>query len=209
MAIFGEVKTAEILGKEAGEQPRLSQEVAPIAEWYAETLSASLSEKGVPAASTRLTRRKRFEGKCSEVPEVKPARKQHSACRTCGAIITPGYRFRPDCAKIESGKRIAAAQARGRLAASTPEIAVLKSAKMLQQRKAMAAWNPADLPTWLDDGFYSMKIQPLLKTVPIGLLAKELNISKTHAYRFVKGAKIPHKRHWVKLAELVEVTVHK
>lgn len=182
-----------------------AREVAPIAEWYAETLSASLSDKGVPAASTRLTRRKRYEGKGSEVPKSEPAIKQQSACECCGGIITPGTRFCGDCARVESGKRIAAAQAKGKIAACTAEVAALKSAKMLEHRKAIAAWNPADLPMWLDDNYYSMRIQPLLQTVPIGLLANELNISKAHAYRFVKGAKIPHRRHWVKLAELVGV----
>lgn len=186
--------------------PTWAREVAPIVEWYAETLSDSLSNKGVPAASTRLTRRKRYEGKGGSVPEIEPAKKQHSACEVCGAIITPGRRFCGDCARIESGKRIAAAQAKGKIAASTPEVATLKSAKMLQQRKAIAAWNAADLPAWLDDAFYTTKIQPLLKTVPIGLLADALNISKTHGYRFVKGAKVPHRRHWVKMAELVGVT---
>jgi hypothetical protein len=155
------------------------------------------------AVSTRLTRRKRYEGKGSEVPENDAATKQHSACESCGNIITPGYRFCGDCARVESGKRLAAAQAKGKIAASTPEVAALKSVKMLVQRKAIAAWNPTELPAWLDDGFYSLKIQPLLKTVPIGLLADELNISKTHAYRFVKGAKIPHRRHWLRMAELV------
>lgn len=180
-----------------------AREVAPIVEWYAQTLSASLSDKGVPAASTRLTRRKRFEGQGSEVPEIEPARKQHSACEVCGAIITSGNRFCADCAKVESGKRIHTAQAKGQLLSRTPEVAALKSAKMLQHRKALAAWNPADLPEWLDDSFYAIKIQPLLKSVPIGLLSNTLKLSNTHAYRFVKGAKIPHRRHWLKMAELV------
>jgi CRISPR-associated endonuclease Cas1 len=182
-----------------------AREVAPVVEWYAAALSHSLSHKGVPAASTRLTQRKRFEAKGREVPEIKPATKQHSACESCGAIITPGYRFCGNCAKIESGKRIAAVQAKGKTAAATPEVAAVKSAKMLQHRKAIAAWNVTDMPSWLDDNFYSMRILPLLRTIPIGLLADQLNVSKTHVYRFVKGAKIPHRRHWVKLAEMVGV----
>jgi hypothetical protein len=47
-------------------------------------------------------------------------------------------------------KRIHAAQVKGQLASRTPEAAVLKSAKMLQRRKALAAWNLTNLPDWLD-----------------------------------------------------------
>src|SRR4051794_28193898 len=63
--------------------------------------------------------------------------------------------------------------------------------------------NPADLPDWLDDSFYATKIQPLLKKVPIGPFSNTWRLANTHAYRFVKGARIPYRRHWLKMAELV------
>jgi hypothetical protein len=31
--------------------------------------------------------------------------------------------------------------------------------------------DPAELPSWLDDNFYAMKLQPVLKNVSISLLA--------------------------------------
>ncbi len=123
-----------------------ARKVAPIVEWYAETLSASLSDKGVPAASTRLTRRKRFEGKGSALPAGKPAPKQQNVCAGCGAIVSESCSYCDACAKEQSGKRLAEASVKRRIAAKSPEAAALKSAKMTAHRDAMANWNPAELP---------------------------------------------------------------
>jgi hypothetical protein len=183
-----------------------AQEVAPVAEWYAETVSASLSEKGVPAASTRLTRRKRYEGKGSEVPQPEAARGQHRCCVDCGAVVGVGTARCPECAREASGRRIAAAAVKGRIAAKSPEVQALKSAKMIAHREAIANWNPAELPEWLDEQFFLTKVRPALQRVRKQVIADALRINVTVAYKYVKGTRIPHKRHWLKLAELAEVT---
>jgi hypothetical protein len=117
-------------------------EVAPIAEWYAETLSASLSDKEVPAASTRLTRRRRYAGQGSVAPEIKPARKQQSTCSVCGKIVTPGNHFCHKCALEQSGKRLAEASKLGFIAASSPEVIARIKDKMRTHREAIRNWNP-------------------------------------------------------------------
>lgn len=182
-----------------------AREVAPIVEWYAETLSASLSDVGVPAASTRLTRRKRYEGKGGEVPAAKPAPKQQKVCAGCGGIVSENCAHCEACGRKEAGKRLTAASAKGRIAAKSPEAAALKSAKMIAHREAMANWNPAELPGWLDDNYFLTKIRPALATIRKKTIADALGVSIEETYKFVKGTRIPHKRHWVKLAELAGV----
>ncbi|HEX7363530.1 MAG TPA: hypothetical protein VF283_23810 [Bryobacteraceae bacterium] len=94
--------------------------------------------------------------------------------------------------------------AKGRLAAQSPEAASLKSAKMIAHRDAMENWNPAELPEWLDDNYFLMKIRPALASIRKSMIADALGMSVSVAYKFANGTRIPHRRHWVKLAGLIE-----
>lgn len=184
-----------------------SHAVAPHVEWFAQALSANASDTArVKAPGTRLTQRKRYEGQGSEVPQLEPSHRQHSCCVDCGAVTNPGTRRCPDCVPEEAGRRLAAASAKGRIAANTPEAQALKSAKMLAHREAIANWNPAELPEWLDEQFFLTKIQPALSRVRKQVIADALGINITVAYKYANGTRIPHKRHWMRLAELVGVT---
>ena len=103
----------------------------------------------------------------------------------------------------QAGKRLAEASAKGRVAAKSPEAAVSKASKMNSHWEAVANWNPAELPDWLDENCYFNRIQPALARVRKLDMAKALGISESVAYKIAHGTRIPHKRHWVKLAELV------
>jgi hypothetical protein len=67
----------------------------------------------------------------------------------------------------------------------------------------MSAWDPSTLPDWLDAGAFTQKIQPMLANVTTSAIATALGVSWVYASHIRAGAKRPHPRHWMKLAELV------
>jgi hypothetical protein len=68
----------------------------------------------------------------------------------------------------------------------------------------MSAWDPSSLPDWLDTETFTQKIQPMLANVTTSAIATALGVSWVYASHIRGGAKRPHPRHWVRLAELVE-----
>jgi hypothetical protein len=65
---------------------------------------------------------------------------------------------------------------------------------------AKAAWSFSDLPAWLNKEKYVREIQPKLKAVTLSVLASALGISITYAVSVRNGKRVPHPRHWKKLA---------
>jgi predicted DNA-binding transcriptional regulator AlpA len=76
---------------------------------------------------------------------------------------------------------------------------------MKLQRGAISSWTPADLPDWLDEECFLTKIQPELRTLSKTTVAQALGVSKDYVYQLVRKERVPHRRHWLKLAELVGV----
>ena len=73
---------------------------------------------------------------------------------------------------------------------------------MNRRREAIRNWQPSQLPERLDDEFYATKIQPVLSRISKAEIARALGATKDYAYEIARGDKVPHRRHWVKLAEL-------
>ncbi len=67
-------------------------------------------------------------------------------------------------------------------------------------------WIASDQPAWLTEEAYLEKIQPLLAGIPNSAITKALWVSLPYAVDIRHGKRIPHPRHWVKLAELVGVS---
>ncbi len=187
--------------------PTWSREVAPIVEWFAQTLSSASADSGrVRAPGTRLTQRRRYEGAGVAVPTPKQAPKQQNVCGVCGTAISLKGRYCGTCAAVAATERITAASGRGRLNAVTPDALEKRSKTMTSHRDAIGNWQPSDLPEWLDDTVYTTKIQPVLDRLSRAEIARALGVTKDYAYEIARGDKIPHRRHWVRLAELVGVT---
>ena len=64
-------------------------------------------------------------------------------------------------------------------------------------------WSPSSLPAWLNEEYYTAKIQPRLRTVKVREIAHALQVSKPYASFIRAGRRRPHPRHWKALAELV------
>jgi CRISPR-associated endonuclease Cas1 len=181
-------------------------DVAPIVEWFAKALSVSspTSERLRPPG-TRLTQRNRVAGARSDLPPTKRPPRQAGICESCGGAASTDARYCHSCALVESGKRIAAARELGRIAAASPEAALKKSNQMKIQRDAISNWTPADLPEWLDEECFLTRIQPVLGRLSKTTVAELLGVSRDYVYQLVRKVRVPHRRHWVKLAELVGV----
>jgi len=59
-----------------------------------------------------------------------------------------------------------------------------------------SAWQPSDLPAWLNREFYLQRIQPRLKEVSLSVIASSLSVSIPYAVDIRSGRRVPHPRHW-------------
>ena len=186
--------------------PSWSREVAPIVEWFAQALPSTASESGrVRAPGTRLTQRRRYEGAGASVPIQKDAPQQQNVCTLCGSAVTPGNQFCYSCGLEGSRQRLSTARELGREAARSPEALQKRSKKMNRHRDAMRNWKPSELPDWLTSDVYITKIYPALERLSKSAIASALGVSRDYAYQIANGNRVPHKRHWVKLAGLTGV----
>lgn len=94
----------------------------------------------------------------------------------------------------------------GRIAAQSEQAQKLRMATQRRHAAAKADWKLTDLPTWLNEGFYSSEIQPRLKQIPLSVLASTLAISMPYAVEIRSRGRVPHPRHWQVLANLVGVS---
>ena len=67
----------------------------------------------------------------------------------------------------------------------------------------MFAWDLSSLPDWLNAEAFARKIQMMLANVTTSAISTALGVYWVYASHTRAGAKRPHPRHWVKLAELV------
>jgi len=69
----------------------------------------------------------------------------------------------------------------------------------------MPTWgcrDPASLPAWLNNQAYIEQIQPRLAGISASVLASALGVSLPYAVDIRSGRRLPHPRHWAKLAQL-------
>jgi len=82
-----------------------------------------------------------------------------------------------------------------------------RTKKKLSNHAVANTWfDPASLPSWLNDECYSNDIQPKVKGILVRELAAAIGVSKPYAAQIRSGKVRPHPRHWQKLAEIVGVS---
>jgi CRISPR-associated endonuclease Cas1 len=183
--------------------PTWAREIAPVVEWFAQELSSTAQQKErIRAPGTRLTQRRRYEGQGVDLPLPEKAPILGGVCRSCGVAISSNAQHCHSCSLVESGKRLVAVQKIGRVAAVSPESLKKRSEVMCLHKEGLRSWQPSDLPDWLTDEVYMARIHPALARVSKKAIQSALQVSKRYAYEIASGAKVPHRRHWVKLAEL-------
>jgi CRISPR-associated endonuclease Cas1 len=183
--------------------------VAPFAEMIARTLWSTIRKQvRHHRPATRLTQVNRREARAIESAPL-AARIPHpqSFCRECGVEIWRGGRHCANCANALNTVGLIEAAKTGRVAAQSEAAQTRRSETQLRHRAAMDLWNSADLPTWLDEKYYLTEIQPHLPRITLSVLASKLDISIPYAVEVRSAKRVPHRRHWQALAQLVGVSL--
>ena len=182
--------------------------VAPLAEWVVHTLWSTTAKHAlseIPA--TRLTQRRKREAKKAPALLAPPqAPILQNRCRGCGADIERRGAHCASCAVPLTTARLGIAADKGRIAAQTQEAQARRSDTQRRHAAGRASWQPSDRSGWLDGTTYAEIIQPLLTSIPNSAIVTALGVSLPYAVDIRHGKRVPHPRHWEKLAELVGIT---
>jgi CRISPR-associated endonuclease Cas1 len=183
--------------------------IAPVAERISKLLWAGrprTNRTGLPP--TRLTQghRRQAKGVSSKWP-VKQFQRIPRRCKACGASIASDLNYCKACAVSVSRENLIEAAKSGRVATVSAKAQALRSATQRRQAAARKAWNPLDKPDWLDEKTYREKIMPRLAGVTVPTIVSALAVSESYATNIRAGRCIPHPRHWLALARLVDVSL--
>jgi CRISPR-associated endonuclease Cas1 len=181
--------------------------VAPFAEQMARMFSASVPKRSKRVfPSTRLTQNSRREGRgISANLSIEAPLRPETICRNCGKS-TRGTQYCRACSPMALRENLIDAAKLGRVATHTPKAEALRAATMRRQEAAKQAWKSSDLPEWLTEEFYREQIQPKLAAFTVSAMASALGISKPYATDIRRGKRVPHPRHWEKLAQLIDLS---
>jgi CRISPR-associated protein Cas1 len=179
--------------------------VAPYAEWITQVLWASMDKpKGGQGPATRLTQNRIRESKGnSPVSIPAPGVEPQTLCRTCGTQIQVGRKYCAGCSVAVSTEAIIKAAPSGRAATLSQNAQAQRSETQRRHNAASKTWDPASHPAWLTEEAYRTKVQPLLANIKTSEISSALGVTWAYASAVRKGQKIPHPRHWAKLAEMV------
>jgi CRISPR-associated protein Cas1 len=185
-----------------------SRAVAPIAEWVARTLSLGIKKQvrtGLPA--TRLTQSMRREARPIPVtPAAERTFKPPRICRTCGEPLKRGRLYCKSCALPVAKQRFGDVAREGRIASHADEAEIKRSKTRRRHAAELKGWDPATLPDWLTEQAYREKIQSRLKGLAVPTIMRALGISQPYATDIRAGKRVPHPRHWEKLALAISVS---
>lgn len=181
--------------------------VAPWAEWLAQTLWSSIGKTtNESGPGTRLTHgRLRVAKGLSYFPPPEPAIPPQGVCRICGTALEPGRKYCQTCFPAANTERITAVAPAGWVATQSARAQALRAESMRRQRALSAAWDAGSHPKWLTEEVYRERVQPLLRGISTSRVSTTLGVTWAHASNIRRGERLPHPRHWPKLAELVGI----
>lgn len=201
----GACRLMESFAKQLSETAQTSaRAVGRVAEWVAQAFWHSpKSSIKRPTVPTRLTQRRRSEGRGSEyVPRTNVAPSPQTICRNCGTLTLGGPHCLK-CGKEVSGKKLTELAKLGRTVAVGPEAQKKRSDTQHKHEMAKRAWRESPDERWNDPKRYDTEIQRRLNMVKIASIALALDVSKPYAADIRAGRRRPHPRHWQRLASLV------
>jgi CRISPR-associated endonuclease Cas1 len=182
--------------------PLWGRAVAPVAEWVAQALWNSRSKYTDGSVPTRLTQRRRSEGRGSEfAAKAAPVPRRPKICEVCGAEGVQNSYCR-SCAVEVSRENMARVALIGHAKPKTLNERARISKRLSDHAVANSWWSPSSLPSWLNEEYYVQKIQPELKMIKVRQIAEALKVSQPYAAFIRSGRRRPHQRHWEKLARL-------
>jgi len=178
--------------------------LAPFAEGIAGSFwSMNSVRTSNKSPATRLTQSRKREAKgISTQKSPRSIAMPVNLCKICGKTIKSSDKYCRNCVPTISRENLLEAAKLGRIATHSPETEALRAATQRRQVAARKAWNPKDKPDWLDEEAYLRKVEPHLRNLTVVTIMKALQVSEPYASRIRSGGRIPHKRHWLPLAEL-------
>jgi CRISPR-associated endonuclease Cas1 len=187
--------------------PTWGRAVAPVAEWVAHALASRIPKATRQIGSaTRLTQRRRREARGGKpFVSTKPAPREQSVCKTCGTSIEAGKIYCATCAVTVSRENLVELARSGRVAAQSSEAQARRAATKRRHDAARCGWLASSQPAWLNNEFYTNKIQPRLATITVPAISSAIGVSLPYAADIRAGRRRPHPRHWQALAEVVGV----
>jgi CRISPR-associated endonuclease Cas1 len=179
--------------------------VAPVAEWVARSLWTTRSSiSSDPSPATRLTsQRKRERRGGSPIPQLAPP-KPPRVCRLCGEATAKESRYCQPCGIRFSTQCLVKGAEQGRMAAQSYGAQVRRAKTQLNHAAQRRAWTDAGAST-IDSQTFREEVQPKLGKVTLAAIVSALGVSVSYASDIRTGRRVPHPRHWLTLARLVEV----
>jgi hypothetical protein len=180
--------------------------VAPYAEEAARIFWQGRRRNSSPLP-TRLTQTHRSAAKAGKLVTSTPHVPQAKArCLLCGSAVTTGSTYCAKCAPDVNRENLLRQAKLGQIATHSAFAEARRSATQAKQAEALRRWNPSELPKWFDEDFYRREIQPRLSTFTVRRLRLLIDVSHPYATLIKRGDRIPHPRHWMRLAGLAEVS---
>ena len=165
------------------------------------------SAKGEQVLPTRLTQRRRSEGRGNkfELKIKSIALVPTKICEVCGAEGVKN-RYCKSCAVEAARENMAQVALIGHSRPKTKRVKDRISKRISDHAVANTWWDPKSLPSWLTKECYVQRIQPLLRGKKVREIAEAMQVSQPYAAFIRSGRRRPHPRHWENLAKLVAVT---
>jgi CRISPR-associated endonuclease Cas1 len=180
---------------------------APAAEWIAQAIwnSSRNSAKGEQVLPTRLTQRRRSEGRGNTFTMRTNIFPRHlKICADCGADVVNG-RYCGACSAEAARRTMADIGSFSHMKPKSKNEKARLSRVLSNHAVANTWWDPSSLPSWLTEECYVQRIQPLLKTKKVREIAAAIQVSELYAGFIRSGRRRPHPRHWQLLAQLVGI----
>jgi CRISPR-associated endonuclease Cas1 len=181
-------------------------EIAPYVEWFAEAVrSTSTDSARLRGPRTRLTRQRWREVVRTDDPDSRSSEvpgPQSTFANRRAVISSPNQQSETCTTAVDTDAAIDGTLA-ARIAAQSADAIARKRETNHRQSVALQAWSPGDHPLWLTRDVYVRQVQPKLAGCTQLAIASSIGVSERYTGKIRNGTCIPHKRHWLKLAELV------
>jgi CRISPR-associated endonuclease Cas1 len=181
--------------------PGLASAVVPVAESVAKALTRGRAEMFTLDPPTRAKRR-RPDSFLDKPDSNRALPAIPRVCVRCGLILRRGFELCRKCADADSAKSFPAVLAKARLAAHGRGAQTKRTETQRRNAKAIRQWNPKALPDWLTAEVFVRRVVPALRDMRTVDVARCLASSESYAAQVRRGEREPHRRHWLKLAEL-------
>ncbi len=180
---------------------------APVAEWVAQAIwnSSRNPAKHEQVLPTRLTQRRKREGRGNTFKMRTNIFPRHEKiCADCGADVVNG-RYCGACSAEAARRTMADIASFSHMKPKSKKEKARVSRLLSNHAVANTWWDPSSLPSWLTEGCYVQRIQPLLRTKKVREIAEAIQVSELYAGFIRSGRRRPHPRHWQLLAQLVGI----